>query len=170
MVNRVAIFEILGLTLDLETTYQILFAAARSPPLSNLSTSPPPSTASVAPVHNSQKSSRQSSLHAFWALPTPPSSAPRTPPPPSSQSYSSAPLTCQDCDSFLLSASDIDTCMGGMDDANENGEFACRACGRIVCETCAVVEVGVGRECLSCKTQVRSRGKETWIGGIGWMP
>lgn len=60
--------------------------------------------------------------------------------------------------------------MSGMDDANEGGEFACRACGRVICENCAVVEVGVGRECLSCKTRVTRSGKETWVGGIGWMP
>lgn len=62
----------------------------------------------------------------------------------------------------------------------DDGEFACRSCRRRVCGTCAVVEVGVGRECLGCRTKGgggggdgRSSGRsgrETWIGGIGWMP
>lgn len=34
---------------------------------------------------------------------------------------------------------------GGEDDVR------CRGCGRVVCGTCAVVEVGVGRECLECR-------------------
>ena len=57
--------------------------------------------------------------------------------------------------------------MGGMDGGEMDGEdYACRSCGRKVCGTCAVVEVGDGRECLQCRT---STGKK-WVGGIGWMP
>lgn len=60
--------------------------------------------------------------------------------------------------------------MGGMDDEIDEWEFSCRVCTKLVCETCAVVEVGVGRECLGCKTRVGRSGGTTWVGGIGWMP
>lgn len=48
--------------------------------------------------------------------------------------------------------------MDGMEiDSNNAGldasEVRCMACGKMVCETCAVVETGVGRECLECRTR-----------------
>lgn len=147
----------------LEKTYQILFAAANSPP----PPPPPPSIPAPSIPSRSPTSHRQPSLHAFWNLPTPPPSAPRTPAPPSPSLNRPA---CQDCDAPLLSSSDTDICMGGMDDAIDEWEFSCRVCAKLVCETCAVVEVGTGRECLSCKTRVSRRGGTTWVGGIGWMP
>ncbi len=149
-----------GLTSYSDRTYQILFAAARSPP-AYLPPTPPSD-----PIASAQAPRHQSSLYAYWALPTPTSSAPRSPP----QIHPTIIPICQDCDSPLLSTNDVDTCMSGMDDAGEAGEFACRACRRLVCGTCAVVEVGIGRECLSCKTQVGKNRRETWVGGIGWMP
>ena len=158
MVNIVIIFDS-SLTLKLETTYQILFAAARS--------SPPLYTPKPIFQGHSQTSQHQPSLHTFWPLPTPPSSTPQFQPPPSQV----LPLlTCEDCDCPLLSPSDVDICMTGMDDMEGCEEFACRSCGRRVCGACAVVEVGVGRECLSCKTKPGGTVRETWIGGIGWMP
>lgn len=60
--------------------------------------------------------------------------------------------------------------MGGMDDAVDEREFSCRVCTKLVCEACAVVEVGIGRECLSCTTHVEGSRGTTWVGGIGWMP
>ncbi|MCJ1344579.1 hypothetical protein MMC31_002782, partial [Peltigera leucophlebia] len=89
-----------------DRTYQKLFAAARSPPPAP---PPPPTSATLASV---QAPSRQSSLHAYWALPSPPSSAPRTP----SKGRPIDNLSCQDCDSPLLSSDDVDICMGGMGD------------------------------------------------------
>ena len=81
-------------------------------------------------------------------------------------SDSSPVVTCEDCEASL-SSQDSDTCMGGMDGGEMDGDnYACRSCGRKVCGTCAVVEVGDGRECLQCRT---STGKK-WVGGIGWMP
>lgn len=75
-----------------------------------------------------------------------------------------------------------DVNMGGVDRMDLNGmvdddvgqEFACRACKRMVCEICAVVETGAGRECLGCRTSGRRDGgqgaRTHWVGGIGWMP
>ena len=78
---------------------------------------------------------------------------------------SSSPSSCQDCDA-LLDVLDTDVSMGGVEDEDAKGaEFGCRFCGRRVCGVCAVVEVGVGRECLQCRTSRRKK----WVGGIGWM-
>jgi len=82
-----------------------------------------------------------------------------------SQSPLCAQMICEDCDTCLvLSGNDggIDIEMGGMG-VDENG-YACRECGRHVCDMCAVIVVGEGRECLQCKTSRRK-----WVGGIGWM-
>lgn len=77
---------------------------------------------------------------------------------------SSAP-TCQDCEA-PLDLPDADASMGGMDDEDAKGaEFGCQYCGRKVCGMCAVVEVGIGRDCLHCRTSSRMK----WVGGIGWM-
>lgn len=85
-----------------------------------------------------------------------------------------ANLFCQDCDSLLLySDDDVDISMGGMDVpcGEDLDELACRICRRLVCAICAVVEGGLGRECLSCKTtQIGKSRRETWVGGIGWVP
>lgn len=43
-----------------------------------------------------------------------------------------------------MSGMDVDPRYAGFDE----GELRCMVCGRMVCETCAVVETGVGRECL----------------------
>lgn len=44
-------------------------------------------------------------------------------------------------------------------------DYGCSQCGRQVCNMCAVVMIGEGRECLQCKTSPKK-----WVGGIGWMP
>ena len=46
----------------------------------------------------------------------------------------------------------------------EDAEYKCKECRRVVCDMCAVVTAGEGRECLGCKTS-----RKKWVGGIGWM-
>lgn len=136
------------------TTYQRLFSAARSPPLTEHST--PTQTVHTPP----SPPERQSSLHSFWPISssTPTVSEPITIEP-------SLTITCEDCEA-PLPTQDSDTCMSGMDSGEMDGaDFACRSCSRRVCGTCAVVEVGEGRECLQCRTSTRKK----WVGGIGWM-
>jgi len=58
----------------------------------------------------------------------------------------------------------MDTDMGGMGLALEESDYACRECQRHVCDFCAVVVAGEGRECLQCRTS-----RKRWVGGIGWM-
>ncbi|KAL2038354.1 hypothetical protein N7G274_009003 [Stereocaulon virgatum] len=136
-----------------ETTYNKLFAAARSPPPLSYSISP---STSISPARP-QPPQRQHSLHNFWSLP---SSAPSVSHPMTIVPSSGA--TCEDCEASL----DVDVFMGGMDDEDAKGaEFGCQSCGKRVCGMCAVVEVGVGRECLHCRTSSRKK----WVGGIGWM-
>lgn len=141
---------------EIENTYQMLFAAARSPQ----TTSP---LASTPIVHTRPPPpQRQPSLHNFWTISSMAPVISDVPPP------SSAPVaSCQDCDVELPMA-DTDISMGGMDeDGDGSHEYACKTCRRRVCDTCAVVEIGSGRECLQCKT---STTRKKWVGGIGWMP
>ena len=78
-------------------------------------------------------------------------------------------MTCQDCDVTLGNSCGDDNDMAidvGMSGTSSEGvEYGCRGCGRTVCEMCAVVAVGEGRECLQCKTS-----RKRWVGGIGWVP
>ena len=155
-------FETLLLLLDslsltdllLATTYQRLFSAARSPPRTDY-----PATSQTVHTRPSPPQ-RQSSLHSFWPMS---SSTPTV-----SEHIMAVPspvITCEDCESPLPTR-DSDTCMGGMDGGEVDGaEYACRSCSRRVCGTCAVVEIGEGRECLQCRTSTRKK----WVGGIGWM-
>jgi hypothetical protein len=135
-----------------ENTYNKLFAAARPPPALTRSTSSQDHTPRQPPQ-------RQHLLHRFWSISSPPTVSD-----PIDVAPSSAP-TCEDCEA-PLDLRDNDISMGGMDDEDSRGsEFACRYCGRRVCGICAIVEIGVGRECLQCRTSRRKK----WVGGIGWM-
>ena len=139
---------------SLATTYERLFLAARSPPPIEHST--PSQNVNTRP----SPPQRQSSLHNFWPIS---SSTPAV----SEPMMAGAPVNvaCEDCEASLP-AQDSDICMGGVDGgATDGADYACRSCSRNVCGTCAVVEVGEGRECLQCRTSPRKK----WVGGIGWM-
>ena len=139
---------------SLATTYERLFLAARSPPPTEHST--PSQNVNNRP----SPPQRQSSLHNFWLIS---SSTPAVSEPIMAQ----APVnvTCEDCEA-LLPTQDSDICMGGVDGgAADAADYACRSCSRNVCGTCAIVEVGAGRECLQCRMSSRKK----WVGGIGWM-
>ncbi|MCJ1257375.1 hypothetical protein MMC24_005200 [Lignoscripta atroalba] len=146
-----------------QNTYQKLFSAQRAQ-------SPQPVCAfprarSVSSNTSQNRSPPQASLHNFWALPVR-----RTNSHPDTYlgvSQQQLELKCEDCDACLGAALDnnsmtMDVDMGGA--GLEETEHACRGCGRMVCEMCAVVVVGEGRECLQCKTS-----RKRWVGGIGWV-
>ena len=138
----------------LANTYQKLFAAARTPPASMEITSPGPILRARPPPPQ-----RQPSLHNFWSICTPARSG-------MEDTIDEAPYAaaCEDCEAPLPSNGDIN--MHGMDDDVALGaDFLCRNCHRRVCDMCAVVETGVGRDCLQCRTSRRK-----WVGGIGWVP
>jgi hypothetical protein len=52
--------------------------------------------------------------------------------------------------------------MMDIDMSGEGGSHACSGCGRQVCHSCAVSNLGAERRCLLCA------GKEKLIGGPGW--
>ena len=138
----------------LANTYQKLFAAARTPPASMDITSPSPILRARPPPPQ-----RQPSLHNFWSICTPARSG-------MEDTIEEAPCmaACEDCEAPL--PSNGDTSMHGMDDDVALGaDFLCRNCHRRVCDMCAVVETGLGRDCLQCRTSRRK-----WVGGIGWVP
>ncbi|KAL8647097.1 MAG: hypothetical protein Q9210_005759, partial [Variospora velana] len=134
------------------TTRDLLFSAAQSSQTISRSSHPSQhhTHSAAAPAQ------RQSSLHQFWSLPAPPILAPgdTVGPPPSVEVGSSK---CEDCEGPLLSSS-TDISMGGMEldpeyGAFDESELSCMGCGKMVCPTCAVVETGLGRECLECRTR-----------------
>jgi hypothetical protein len=53
---------------------------------------------------------------------------------------------------------DVDMAMAG------EGDLACSACGRMVCHSCAVSNLGADRKCLMCAGTKRGQG------GPGWVP
>lgn len=88
---------------------------------------------------------------------------------------------CEDCEGDLSGAGRYGTVDSNMMDLDipADGEvdlpaYSCLSCNRVVCDLCAVVCVGEGRECLQCKTSPNrpaggmSGMEKRWVGGIGW--
>jgi hypothetical protein len=46
-----------------------------------------------------------------------------------------------------------------------NSGYACTACGKQVCHSCAISNLGADRRCLICAGQKRQER----VGGLGWM-
>jgi hypothetical protein len=124
---------------------------------------------------SSQPSPQQSNLHSFWAIP---SSTRQSSPASNCSSFSNnSPLmtsadhqffeatNCEDCEVSLnpdnADAMDVDVMMD-TDTYNGGLSHACSSCGKQVCHSCAVSNLGSERKCLMCA------GKK-WVGGIGWM-
>lgn len=51
-----------------------------------------------------------------------------------------------------------------MDVDMDGGSLACTSCGKHVCHSCAVSNLGAERKCLNCAGR-----KQVWIVGLGWM-
>ena len=129
-------------------TYNLLFSGACSSHLDARSHSAP----NVEQGNHLEGPMRkQSSLHNFWTIP---SLAPAT-----SAVDISVGITgcrrCEDCDEPLaqgLEDHTVDSMDMDMADFGCEGEDArCMTCKRMVCVMCAVVETGMGRECLGCR-------------------
>ena len=124
---------------------------------------------------SNQSSGQQSSLHSFWTIPSARSSSPssnssvssRNTPTYTLQPSYFQPTNCEDCDSFLDSGDgdvdmmDVDSSISG-----EAANHACFTCGKVVCHSCAVSNLGAERKCLLCAGE--NRGKK-WEGG-GVLP
>ncbi|KAK5992528.1 hypothetical protein PT974_05939 [Cladobotryum mycophilum] len=99
-----------------------------------------------------EASNNQQSLHKFWNINSAPSSTS------SLQQPVLTPAECEDCGAGLGGG-----CSGG-DGMDVDGleDTACGACGKHVCFSCSVSNLGEQKRCLQCA------GRRVWIGGIGW--
>ncbi|KAF4984767.1 hypothetical protein FZEAL_128 [Fusarium zealandicum] len=106
--------------------------------------------------HTTQPESQQQSLHRFWNI----SSTPST----STNSTSSVhqpdttPSSCDDCGTGLGGDSENEMEVDGF----ENGGHACGACGKHVCFSCSVSNLGEQRRCLQCA------GRKGKFSGTSW--
>ncbi|KAG4031260.1 hypothetical protein MFRU_009g00510 [Monilinia fructicola] len=171
-----------------ETVHQhtlSLLYSAQQPSNINTSCMPPLSPSAISPrtiiPHPANNTAHQASLHSFWQLPSN-----RQVSPGSDSSYTSStsvspkttthphliPTNCEDCDASLANREsgdemDVDTMMDidmyGAGEANH----ACTSCGKQVCHSCAVSNLGMDRKCLVCAG--RDRNGKRWVGGLGWM-
>ncbi|XP_044719737.1 ORF21 protein [Hirsutella rhossiliensis] len=102
----------------------------------------------------------QQTLHRFWTIHSAPTSAGSSPASDRPLPVE-APSSCQDCGAGLREEGGGD--FMDLDDFPFHGaNTACRACGKHVCFSCSVSNLGEDKRCLQCA------GKRVWIGGIGW--
>ncbi|KAK4084605.1 uncharacterized protein Triagg1_1085 [Trichoderma aggressivum f. europaeum] len=96
----------------------------------------------------------QQSLHKFWDIGSEPSSGTSSP---GIANPCAPPTNCDDCGAALAGSDD------DMDvDGGSAQDTACGACGKHVCFSCSVSNLGEQKRCLQCA------GRRVWIGGIGW--
>ncbi|KAL7943290.1 hypothetical protein V8C42DRAFT_330255 [Trichoderma barbatum] len=96
----------------------------------------------------------QQSLHRFWDIGSEPSSGTSSP---GIANPCAPPTSCDDCGAALAGTDD------DMDvDSGSAQDTACGACGKHVCFSCSVSNLGEQKRCLQCA------GRRVWIGGIGW--
>lgn len=70
-----------------------------------------------------------------------------------------APSSCEDCGAGLANGIDSE----GMDvDGFTSDNTACGACGKHVCFSCSVSNLGEEKRCLQCA------GRKVSGGGVGW--
>ncbi|KAK3322063.1 hypothetical protein B0H66DRAFT_553202 [Apodospora peruviana] len=116
----------------------------------------------VAENHNQTcPITHQRSLHSFWNLPSSASGSSQAseaaPSPPIMRPDAPASSSCEDCGVGL---GDGDDTM--MDDGFMPGEdHSCGACGKAVCFSCSVSNLGEHRRCLACA------GRMVCVGGTG---
>lgn len=75
---------------------------------------------------------------------------------------------CEDCDApFRLQDSsdaiDMDVDMIDYTEVGEAGSRACTSCGKQVCRSCAVSNLGMERKCLNCAGRANARGGTRWM-------
>ncbi|RFU78708.1 hypothetical protein TARUN_3496 [Trichoderma arundinaceum] len=112
---------------------------------------PPPQQ----PAPSAENPDSQQSLHRFWNISSEPSSGSSSP---GIANPSVPPTSCEDCGSSLAGGNDdeMEVDSGAVEDT------ACGACGKHVCFSCSVSNLGEQKRCLQCA------GRRVWIGGIGW--
>jgi hypothetical protein len=114
--------------------------------------------APLEPVPSSDASpNSQQSLHRFWSIGSEPSSESSSP---GLANPAAPPTSCEDCGSALAGGNDDDEM--DVDDSRAAEDTACGACGKHVCFSCSVSNLGEQKRCLQCA------GRRVWVGGIGW--
>ncbi|KAM0253551.1 hypothetical protein ACHAP5_000584 [Fusarium lateritium] len=104
------------------------------------------------PSETTQPETNQQSLHRFWNI----SSAPSTTNSNLNQTEF-APSNCDDCGAGLSGGDD------GMDiDGLNNEDHSCGACGKHVCFSCSVSNLGEQRRCLQCAGRSGQPGRAAW--------
>ncbi|CVK83825.1 hypothetical protein LB506_001121 [Fusarium annulatum] len=111
-----------------------------------------PSENIQVPLEPARPESNQQSLHRFWNI----SSAPSAPTTSLGQTQLT-PSNCDDCGASLNSGDD------GMDiDGINNEDHSCSACGKHVCFSCSVSNLGEQRHCLQCAGRNDRPTRATW--------
>ncbi|KAL6876520.1 hypothetical protein J3F83DRAFT_726091 [Trichoderma novae-zelandiae] len=133
-------------------------AATQMLSISSPDPSPPPKTTTPTPTPTTHDG--QQSLHRFWNIGSQPSSGTSSPGL-ADPSCAPTPTACDDCGAPLAGS---DGGAGdGMDlDGGAMQDTACGACGKHVCFSCSVSNLGEEKRCLQCA------GRRVWVGGIGW--
>ena len=116
-------------------------------------------SAVVSPTDDvGQNQSQQQSLHRFWNIGSAPSSTASAPP-----RLVPMPSSCDDCGAELDGPEGFRG-QGGveMDDGSASSRQSCVACGKNVCFSCSVSNLGENKRCLRCA------GRGVGGGGPGW--
>ncbi|KAJ4329199.1 hypothetical protein N0V84_000325 [Fusarium piperis] len=115
-----------------------------------------PAPDQLQPQHQTScPGSTQQSLHRFWNI----SSAPSTTSTSTSQPEF-APSDCEDCGACLGSSSGDEMDVDGF----ETEDHTCGACGKHVCFSCSVSNLGEQRRCLQCAGRKGSHTGNRWNG------
>ncbi|KAL6701974.1 hypothetical protein J3F84DRAFT_343476 [Trichoderma pleuroticola] len=109
------------------------------------------------PAASANSNGQQQSLHRFWDIGSEPSSGTSSP---GIANPCAPPTNCDDCGAALAGSDDDMDVDGGS--AQDTDDTACGACGKHVCFSCSVSNLGEQKRCLQCA------GRRVWIGGIGW--
>ncbi|KAK4195255.1 hypothetical protein QBC40DRAFT_289344 [Triangularia verruculosa] len=160
-------------------TLNLLFSAQQQ---QQRQASPPPQVqVTESTPGQAQPDQHQRSLHSFWKLPT------RTAAPPSSSQTSlasspcpvampafpaAASTTCDDCGAGLVGSGaggGQDEMMMDVDGCVEAEEHVCGACGKTVCFSCSVSNLGEHRRCLACagRRDWGTSNGASWTQGVG---
>ena len=160
----------------LEHTLDVLFSAQRRPHEPQYAAPESPKTASTNGFlqipSQAYHTNQQRSLHSFWSLPGPSTSASSLASSPSSSAVSppspalaprSAPTNCEDCGLGLAGGDDGDVMMDVDGYGSGPDDHICGACGKAVCFSCSISNLGEHRRCLACA------GPRGGVGGSGWL-
>ncbi|CAM1504722.1 Fc.00g023130.m01.CDS01 [Cosmosporella sp. VM-42] len=133
-----------------QRTLNMLYSAQQHPFASEQMVFEQPQQQESHPV--SCTTANQQSLHRFWSINSAPTQSTNSMP------QVEQPSSCDDCGTSLGSNNGDEMDVDGLTPE----DHACGACGKHVCFSCSVSNLGEQRRCLQCA------GRKVWIGGIGW--